>query len=133
MTCAILARKIFTSYNIDFIFRGYYKYNLFLIILIASNLGYKQKQKNKLFVFPVSSPPCSPTTNNSATMATEQSVMAVIRAARPQFRTGADKAAFAVHAAFAAAGYVLHATGPAAFADDALSISSKGNLLDSCF
>lgn len=63
-------------------------------------------------------------------MATEQSIMAVIRAARPQFRTGFDKAAFAVHAAFVAAGYVLHATGPSAFADDALTISSKGNLLE---
>ncbi|KAH6806256.1 proteasome inhibitor-like protein [Perilla frutescens var. frutescens] len=58
-------------------------------------------------------------------MATEQSIMAVIRASRPQFRTGFDKAAFAVHAAFVAAGYVLHATGPPAFNDDALSISSK--------
>ncbi|KAH6761482.1 proteasome inhibitor-like protein [Perilla frutescens var. hirtella] len=58
-------------------------------------------------------------------MATEQSIMAVIRAARPQFRTGFDKVAFALHAAFVAAGYVLHATGPAAFIDGALSISSK--------
>ncbi|PIN02255.1 Proteasome formation inhibitor PI31 [Handroanthus impetiginosus] len=56
-------------------------------------------------------------------MATEQSTMAVIRAARPSFRTLYDKAAFAVHAAFVAAGYVLHATGPSAFADDALSVS----------
>lgn len=63
-------------------------------------------------------------------MATEQSIMAVIRAARPQFRTSFDKAAFAVHAAFVAAGYVLHATGPSAFADDALTISSKGDLLE---
>lgn len=56
-------------------------------------------------------------------MASEQSIMAVIRAARPAFRTPHDRVAFAVHAAFAAAGYVLHATGPSAFADDALSNS----------
>ncbi|KAL3639476.1 hypothetical protein CASFOL_017383 [Castilleja foliolosa] len=57
-------------------------------------------------------------------MATEQSVMAAIRAARPSFRTRYDKVSFAVNAAFVAAGYVLHATGPSAFADDALSSSS---------
>lgn len=62
-------------------------------------------------------------------MATEQSVMAVIRAARPQFRNAFDKAAYAVHAAFVAAGYVLHATGLPALADDALSVSSKGNFV----
>lgn len=61
-------------------------------------------------------------------MATEQSILAVIRAARPQFRTAFDKAAYAVHASFAAAGYILHATGPSAFADDALSVSCEGNL-----
>ncbi|KAL3826049.1 hypothetical protein ACJIZ3_022078 [Penstemon smallii] len=54
-------------------------------------------------------------------MATEQTVLAVIRAARPSFRSRHDKVAFAVHAAFVAAGYVLHATGPPAFADEALS------------
>ncbi|KAL0451095.1 UNVERIFIED_CONTAM: putative proteasome inhibitor [Sesamum latifolium] len=58
-------------------------------------------------------------------MATEQSIMAVIRAARPSFRTRYDKVAFAVHASFVAAGYVLHATGPPAFTDDALSSSSS--------
>nr|AIT42226.1 proteasome inhibitor-like protein [Solanum tuberosum] len=57
-------------------------------------------------------------------MATEQSVMAVIRAARPTFRNPHDKVAFAVHAAFLASGFVLHATGPAASTDDALSSSS---------
>ncbi|KAL3640681.1 hypothetical protein CASFOL_015649 [Castilleja foliolosa] len=57
-------------------------------------------------------------------MATEQSVMAVIRAARPSFRTRYDKVSFAVNAAFVAAGYALHATGPSAFAEDALSSSS---------
>ncbi|KAL3639490.1 hypothetical protein CASFOL_017397 [Castilleja foliolosa] len=57
-------------------------------------------------------------------MATEQSVMAVIRSARPSFRTRYDKVSFAVNAAFAAAGYVLHATGPSAFAEDALSSAS---------
>ncbi|XP_042053122.1 probable proteasome inhibitor [Salvia splendens] len=58
-------------------------------------------------------------------MATEQSILAVIRAARPQFRTAFDKAAYAVHASFVATGYVLHATGPPAFTDDALSVSCK--------
>ncbi|XP_059305504.1 probable proteasome inhibitor [Lycium ferocissimum] len=57
-------------------------------------------------------------------MATEQSVMAVIRAARPTFRQAHDKVAFAVHAAFLASGFVLHATGPNASTDDALSSSS---------
>ncbi|KAG6385071.1 hypothetical protein SASPL_153895 [Salvia splendens] len=58
-------------------------------------------------------------------MATEQSILAVIRAARPQFCTAFDKAAYAVHESFVATGYVLHATGPPAFADDALSVSCK--------
>ncbi|KAM3340801.1 putative proteasome inhibitor [Capsicum galapagoense] len=57
-------------------------------------------------------------------MANEQSVIAVIRAARPTFRNAHDKAAFAVHAAFLASGFVLHATGPSASVDDALSSSS---------
>ena len=61
-------------------------------------------------------------------MATEQSILAVIRAARPQLRTAFDKAAYAVHASFVATGYVLHATGAPAFTDDALSVSCKGNL-----
>ncbi|XP_075507890.1 putative proteasome inhibitor isoform X1 [Primulina tabacum] len=57
-------------------------------------------------------------------MATEQSLMAVIRAARPSFRNPHDKAVFAVHASFVAAGYVLHDTGLSAFSDNALSSSS---------
>ncbi|CAA0830533.1 Probable proteasome inhibitor [Striga hermonthica] len=57
-------------------------------------------------------------------MATEQSVLAVIRAARPSCRHKFDKVAFAVHAAFVASGYALHATGPSAFADEALSSSA---------
>ncbi|KAJ6849347.1 putative proteasome inhibitor isoform X1 [Iris pallida] len=51
-------------------------------------------------------------------MATEDSLMAVIRASRPSFRSPSDKVAFAVHAAFMAAGYSLVATGRNAFADD---------------
>ncbi|CAI9095835.1 OLC1v1031858C1 [Oldenlandia corymbosa var. corymbosa] len=47
--------------------------------------------------------------------ATERSVMAVIRAARPSFRNANDKVAFAVHATLFASGFVLRATGPAAF------------------
>lgn len=62
-------------------------------------------------------------------MANEQSVIAVIRAARPTFRNAHDKAAFAVHAAFLASGFVLHATGPSASVDDALSSSSTGTFL----
>ncbi|KAA8518961.1 hypothetical protein F0562_016265 [Nyssa sinensis] len=57
-------------------------------------------------------------------MATEQSVMAVIRASRPSFRNAHDKIAFAIHASFLASGYVLNATGPAAFSDKALSSPS---------
>ncbi|KAG8374354.1 hypothetical protein BUALT_Bualt11G0123100 [Buddleja alternifolia] len=57
-------------------------------------------------------------------MATEQSIMAVIRAARPSFRSRHDKAAFAIHAAFLSAGYVLNSAGAAAFSDDALSAST---------
>ncbi|XP_078437377.1 putative proteasome inhibitor isoform X2 [Wolffia australiana] len=49
-------------------------------------------------------------------MATEISVMAVIRASRPIFRNSHDKAAFALHAAFMAAGYSLTATGKPALA-----------------
>ncbi|XP_058215960.1 probable proteasome inhibitor isoform X1 [Rhododendron vialii] len=54
-------------------------------------------------------------------MVDDKSVLAVIRAARPSFRNKADKVAFAVHAPFVAAGFVLHAAGPPAAADDALS------------
>uniref|UniRef100_A0A5B7BN80 Putative proteasome inhibitor n=1 Tax=Davidia involucrata TaxID=16924 RepID=A0A5B7BN80_DAVIN len=57
-------------------------------------------------------------------MATEQSVMAVIRASRPSFRNAHDKVAFAVHASFLSSGYVLNATGPPAFSDNALSSPS---------
>lgn len=51
-------------------------------------------------------------------MATESSVMAVIKASRPKFRNPNDKVAFAVHAAFLAAGYSLIATGAKAFAEN---------------
>ncbi|KAK9290693.1 hypothetical protein L1049_008867 [Liquidambar formosana] len=58
-------------------------------------------------------------------MASEKSVMAVIRASRPSFRNNHDKVAFAVHASFLASGYVLAATGPPAFSDTALSSPSS--------
>lgn len=58
------------------------------------------------------------------TMSNDKSVLAVIRAARPTFRNQNDKIAFAVHASFLAAGYVLTATGPEALPDTALSNSS---------
>jgi len=51
-------------------------------------------------------------------MATESSVMAVIRASRPNFRNPNDKMAFAVHASFLASGYSLIATGPRACSDN---------------
>lgn len=54
-------------------------------------------------------------------MATEQSVLAVIRASRPNFRNSADKIAFAIHSIFLATGFNLNATGPPAFTDDALA------------
>lgn len=57
-------------------------------------------------------------------MASDKSVMAVIRAARPSFRNKNDKVAFAVHACFVASGYELIATGRPAFSADALSSSS---------
>ncbi|XP_065619816.1 probable proteasome inhibitor [Quercus suber] len=57
-------------------------------------------------------------------MATDKTVMAVIRAARPSFRNIYDKIAFAVHATFLASGHVLIATGPPAFSDNALSSTS---------
>ncbi|KAM7265105.1 hypothetical protein ACFE04_002788 [Oxalis oulophora] len=57
-------------------------------------------------------------------MANETSVMAVIRASRPNFRNNYDKAAFAIHSSFIASGYTLTATGPHAFDDSALSSSS---------
>ncbi|KAL9268609.1 putative proteasome inhibitor [Drosera capensis] len=58
-------------------------------------------------------------------MATEKSVMAVIRSSRPTFRSDSDKLAFAVHASFIASGFVLVSTGPPAFSDSALSESSS--------
>ena len=59
-------------------------------------------------------------------MATEKSVMAVIRASRPSFRNAHDKVAFAVHAAFISSGYLLTATGNPAFSETALSSTSTG-------
>ncbi|KAK9920565.1 hypothetical protein M0R45_029118 [Rubus argutus] len=58
-------------------------------------------------------------------MASDKSVMAVIRAARPSFRNKNDKVAFAIHACFVASGYELIATGRPAFSADALSSSSS--------
>ncbi|OIW07508.1 hypothetical protein TanjilG_14454 [Lupinus angustifolius] len=58
-------------------------------------------------------------------MATEKSVMAVIRAARPSFRNQNDKIAFVVHASFLASGYILTATGPQALNDTAFYNSSN--------
>ncbi|CAK9137616.1 unnamed protein product [Ilex paraguariensis] len=55
----------------------------------------------------------------------EQSVLAVIRASRPSFRNAHDKVTFVVHASFLATGYVLNATGPTAFNDDALTSTSS--------
>lgn len=58
-------------------------------------------------------------------MVDEKSVTAVIRASRPSFRNNADKIAFATHASFLAAGYVLTTTGPPAFSDTAFYSSSN--------
>ncbi|KAK7828366.1 putative proteasome inhibitor [Quercus suber] len=66
-------------------------------------------------------------------MATDKTVMAVIRAARPSFRNIYDKIAFAVHATFLASGHVLIATGPPAFSDNALSSTSTEKQNDSSF
>ncbi|XP_068668609.1 probable proteasome inhibitor [Aristolochia californica] len=60
-------------------------------------------------------------------MANETSVMAVIRASRPSFRNSHDKIAFAVHASFLAAGYVLTATGSRAFSEEASSAPSSSS------
>lgn len=60
-------------------------------------------------------------------MATEKSVIAVIRAPRPFFRNNSDKIAFSVLASFLASGYVLIATGAPAFSDNALISSITGN------
>lgn len=51
-------------------------------------------------------------------MASESSVMAVIRASRPSFRNDHDKVVFAVHASFLAAGFSLVATGARALSDN---------------
>ncbi|KAK1257126.1 putative proteasome inhibitor [Acorus gramineus] len=51
-------------------------------------------------------------------MANENSVMAVIRASRPSFRSSHDKVVFAVHSFFLANGYSLTATGRALFSGD---------------
>ncbi|KAL8102295.1 hypothetical protein AgCh_026976 [Apium graveolens] len=56
--------------------------------------------------------------------ATEQGVIAVIRASRPTFRGAHDKIAFTIHSSFLAAGFVLTAAGTSAFSDDALTSAS---------
>ncbi|KAK1260686.1 putative proteasome inhibitor [Acorus gramineus] len=56
-------------------------------------------------------------------MANENSVMAVIRASRPSFRSSHDKVVFAVHSFFLANGYSLTATGRAV--DETPSSSSS--------
>lgn len=59
-------------------------------------------------------------------MATEQGVIAVIRASRPTFRGPHDKVAYAIHSAFLSAGYILVATGTSAFDDAVLASPSTG-------
>nr|GLL26894.1 probable proteasome inhibitor [Ipomoea trifida] len=54
-------------------------------------------------------------------MATDKTVMIMIRAMRPTFRNPYDKVAFVVHASCLASGFVLLATGPSAFCDDPFS------------
>jgi len=61
------------------------------------------------------------------TMASEKSVLGVIRAARPTFRNRNDKIAFAIHSSFLASGYILTATGPQALSDNPFSDPSNGN------
>ncbi|CAA0386249.1 unnamed protein product [Arabidopsis thaliana] len=61
-------------------------------------------------------------------MANSQTVMAMIRLARPPFRNNHDKVAFAIHSSFVASGYILTATGRPAFADEALSSSSQNDV-----
>ncbi|XP_042374288.1 probable proteasome inhibitor [Zingiber officinale] len=51
-------------------------------------------------------------------MASDSSVMAVIRASRPSFRNDHDKVVFAVHASFLAAGFSLVATGARALSEN---------------
>lgn len=60
-------------------------------------------------------------------MASEQSVLAVIRASRPTFRNHHDRVVFAIHSAFLSAGFHLNATAPAAFSDHALSTTSSSD------
>ncbi|KAL1195886.1 putative proteasome inhibitor [Cardamine amara subsp. amara] len=60
-------------------------------------------------------------------MANSQTVMAMVRLARPPFRNNHDKLAFAIHASFISSGFILTATGRPAFADDALYSSSTNN------
>ncbi|KAL6561282.1 hypothetical protein OROMI_016883 [Orobanche minor] len=57
-------------------------------------------------------------------MATEQGVIAVIRASRPTFRGLRDNIAFTIHSSFLTAGYILNAAGTAALSDDVLTSSS---------
>lgn len=61
-------------------------------------------------------------------MATEQSLMSVIRASRPTFRGPHDKLAYSIHAAFLAAGFSLTATGSSAFSDEALTSPSTDEI-----
>ncbi|KAG0492495.1 hypothetical protein HPP92_005539 [Vanilla planifolia] len=51
-------------------------------------------------------------------MASESSLMAVIRASRPSFRNAHDKIAFAVHSSFLAAGFSLTAVGQRALSEN---------------
>lgn len=62
-------------------------------------------------------------------MATERSVLALIRALKPTLRNDHDKVAFSIHAYFLASGHILTATGSAACSDDALSSASTGTIL----
>ncbi|KAK0585326.1 hypothetical protein LWI29_026888 [Acer saccharum] len=57
-------------------------------------------------------------------MATDRSVMALIRALKPSFRNDHDRVAFALHSFFLASGHVSTATGSAACSDTALSSPS---------
>jgi hypothetical protein len=52
-----------------------------------------------------------------ANMASGKAVLAIIKAARPQFRSAHDRVAFAVHASLLAEGYSLTAVGSAATSD----------------
>ena len=65
-----------------------------------------------------------------ADMASAASVLALIRAARPIFRNEYDRVAFAVHAAFLAAGYRLIAAGAAAEVETEGTLMVQDPLLD---